>query len=102
MQIQYDLTVGALYISLSDHAVVRTQEIDDNTAIDLDGDGTVVGIEVVSMAHPWPLPDILARYTLPPGEEAQIRAYFLLRESPDPVQELPVISIASPVPASAV
>ena len=101
MRLRYDLNVGALYISLSDQPVTRTQEIDDNTAVDLDADGTIVGIEVISIAHPWPLPEILARYRIPAGEEAQIRTYFRLpaEQVPRGVPE-PKISIVSPAPAT--
>lgn len=97
MRLKYDLNVGALYIGLSDQAVARTSAVDDNTSVDLDAAGTVVGIEVISIEHPWPLSEILARYAIPPGEEAQIRAYFdSLR-----VQELPkILSIARPAPAN--
>ncbi len=31
MQLKYDLNVGALYIKLSDQAVARTRDIDDNS-----------------------------------------------------------------------
>lgn len=76
MRLKYDLNVGALYIRLTDRPVARTREIDDNTLVDLDQDGIVVGIEVVSIEHPWALDDILRDYKIPAGEEAQLRAYF--------------------------
>jgi uncharacterized protein YuzE len=101
MRLKYDLNVRALYISLSDQAVARTRQIGDNTAIDLDAAGVVVGIEVISVDHPWPLREILAGYRLPAGEEAKIRAYFqpsppvTVRGSrPDTPQEAPALSIA--------
>ena len=101
MRLKYDLNVRVLYISLSDQAVARTREIDDNTAIDLDEAGNIVGIEVISVDHPWPLSEILAEYKLPAGEEAQISAYFF-RPSPgsERIQESPKISIAPPAPVS--
>ena len=71
MQLEFDLNVGALYIRLSDAKVARTREAGDNAAVDLDTAGGVVGIEVISTAHPWPLADILASYDIPAGEEAQ-------------------------------
>ncbi len=76
MRLKYDLNVGALYVRLSDKPVVRTRDVDDNTMIDLDADGEVIGIEVVSITHRWPLDDILHKYKIPAGEEAQLRAYF--------------------------
>ena len=77
MRLKYDLDVGALYIRLTDRSVARTRELDDNTLVDLDADGGVIGIEVVSIAHPWALSDILRDYTISADEQAQLRAYFL-------------------------
>jgi uncharacterized protein YuzE len=95
MRLSYDLNVGALYISLSDQPVAHTEEIDDNTNVDLGAGGAVVGIEVISIAHPWPLPDILVRYDIPASERAQLQVYF-----PHAAQTTPQISVASPAPAA--
>jgi uncharacterized protein YuzE len=97
MQLEYDLNVGALYIRLSDQSVARTRSVDDNTAVDLDDEGRVVGIEVISIAHPWPIADILDGYDIPAAEEAQLRVYF-----PHAVAVLapPQFSVASPAPAA--
>lgn len=95
MQLEYDLNVGALYIRLSDGEVARTREAGDNAAVDLDSTGGVVGIEVISVAHPWPLSDILAAYKVPDGEVAEIRAYFRPQEdTPMVQQESPKLGIA--------
>lgn len=76
MRLDFDLTAGALYISLSDHDVARTQVVDDNTCVDLDADGVVVGIEVIAVDYPWPVDEVLGNYRFPDGEAAWIRAYF--------------------------
>jgi uncharacterized protein YuzE len=99
MQLEFDLNVGALYIRLSDAEVARTRDAGGNAAVDLDNAGGVVGIEVISAAHPWPLTEILATYTIPPGEEAQLRSYFQPHDMSPARQESPKISIASPAPA---
>jgi uncharacterized protein YuzE len=93
MQLKYDLTVGALYVRLSDEPVTRTLEIDDNTFVDLDGDGDIVGIEVISIEHPWALADILRDYDIPPFEQAQLLSYFQPGNI-GPVLESPAISMA--------
>ena len=102
MQLEYDLDTGALYINLSDAEIARTREAGDNAAVDLDAAGGVVGIEVISIAHPWPLADILDAYRIPAGEEAQIRAYFGLAVQGTPPRRLesPTLSIAAPAPAA--
>jgi uncharacterized protein YuzE len=76
MELKYDLNVGALYIRLADQAVARTREIDDNTVVDIDADGGVIGIEVISIGHPWALDDVLRDYAIPAAAAAQLRAYF--------------------------
>lgn len=97
MKLEYDLNAGALYIRLSDAEIARTVEAGDNAAVDLDARGGVVGIEVISMGYPWPLPDILATYSISPQEVAEIRAYFCIGKSP--AQQHPEISTGSPAPA---
>lgn len=92
MRLKYDLNAGALYIRLSDRAVTRTREIDDNTFVDLDEDAGVVGIEVISIAHPWPLDDILRDHRIPAAEASQLRAYFQPSLS-GATQEAPALSI---------
>lgn len=77
MQLEYDLNVGALYISLSDQPVAATEEAGDNANIDLGHDGRVVGIEVISAEHRWPLARILAKYQIDPADAAQLSAYFM-------------------------
>lgn len=94
MRLSYDLNVRALYIGLGDQAVARTVEVDDNTNVDLGKDGGLVGIEVISIDHPWSLPQILARYAIPQGEAAQLLAYFAR-----PVQAAPEVSITRRPPA---
>lgn len=99
MRLEFDLNVGALYIRLSDAEIARTQEAGDNAAVDLDAAGGVVGIEVISAARPWPLTDILALYSIPGEEAAQLMLYFQPLGMPLARQESPKISIARPAPA---
>lgn len=92
MRLKYDLNAGALYIRLSDLDVARTGEVDDNTFVDLAGDESVVGIEVISTAHRWAFDDVLRDYGIPAAEAAQLRAYF--RPSmPGTAQEAPALSM---------
>jgi len=95
MRLKYDLNVGALYVSLADGTVARTQDIDDNTSVDLDDAGAVVGIEVISIAHPWALDGILRAYSVPAAEAAQLRAYFQ-PVAPGTILEVPAMSIEVP------
>ena len=76
MQLEFDLSVGALYVRLADGPVVRTVELDDNTNVDVAGDGTVVGIEVVDVDLPWQLDGVLDSFSIPQAEVDQLRLYF--------------------------
>lgn len=76
MFLEYDLTVGALYIRLADGKVARTRELDDNTMVDVDEAGNVLGVEVVSADCPWALTEVLAMEGISAAAKAQMQAYF--------------------------
>ena len=65
MRLKYDLDVGALYIRLTDAGVARTREVDDNTVVDLDASGGVVGIR--SSQSLIPGPSKMSSVTFPSG-----------------------------------
>jgi uncharacterized protein YuzE len=49
MKIRYDTSIGAAYITLKDDVTVRaTKSITDSVLIDLDTDGQVIGVELLS------------------------------------------------------
>jgi uncharacterized protein YuzE len=103
MQLSYDMNARALYISLSNEAVARTAEVDDNTNVDVDQAGRVVGIEVISIDHAWPVERILAskKYEISPDERQQLVSYFMATSasvSTPPAD--PTIGIAPPAPAA--
>ena len=98
MRLKYDLNIGALYVRITDQPVARTREVDDNTFVDLDKDGGVIGIEVISIAHPWALSRILHDYDITAAEAAQLRAYFSPAEI-GPGQEAPAVSMRRNAPA---
>ena len=109
MRLKYDLDAGALYIKLTDERVGRTREIDDNTNVDLDASGDVVGIEVISITHRWPLAEILGRFAIPPEDAAQLLAYFYVPTGtavqavmPSPaMSQPPTVEVAAPAPGRA-
>jgi uncharacterized protein YuzE len=59
---EYDRDADALYIRLSDHKVARTTEIDANRMLDLDEQGSAVGLEVLSPATNLTIAPIARRY----------------------------------------
>ncbi len=49
MKVNYDELADALYIRLTDHSVLRSQKINEHVALDLDEQGQVIGIEILSV-----------------------------------------------------
>lgn len=47
MRITYDAEADAMYIKFRETEVDHTQEINENTIIDFDKDGQVIGVEVL-------------------------------------------------------
>ncbi len=80
----YDLDANALYITVTDHEVARTTEVDAGTLVDVDAAGFLVGIEVLSPQRCWPLEDILGRFRVAEADAEQLRVYF-----PYPAQLVP-------------
>lgn len=47
MKIRYDPDADAMYLTLRKDKVARTKEIDDNTIIDFNKSGQVIGVEIL-------------------------------------------------------
>jgi len=47
MRIRYDPEADAMYITLRKDEVDHTKEIDENTIIDFNKDGQVIGVEIL-------------------------------------------------------
>ena len=51
MKIRYDPDADAMYIKLVNRQIVKTKKVDDNTLIDFDSSGNVVGIELLFVSE---------------------------------------------------
>lgn len=51
MKIEYDKEVDALYILFRDVTPTDTADIEDGVTVDLDGDGHIVGIEILDASE---------------------------------------------------
>lgn len=58
MKIEYDRQVDAVYIYLQEKEVVKTIELSDVVRVDLDGEGNLIGIEVLDATQRYSLADI--------------------------------------------
>jgi len=47
MKIRYDKDADAMYIKIRDGKIDKTKKIDDNTLLDMDKDGNLLGIELL-------------------------------------------------------
>jgi len=47
MKIRYDAQADAMYIKVGNGSIEKTKKIDDNTIIDFDKSGNLVGIELL-------------------------------------------------------
>ena len=66
MYLSYDLEANALYVGLaSEGSVARTHTVDEGTMVDVDTQGTVVGVEVINPHREWPINQIKRRFKLP-------------------------------------
>lgn len=73
MRIDIDLTAGAFYITLGGGKVSRTVEVSPTLLVDLTEDGTVAGIDVLTL-DAVPVDEVLAAYPLPDRQAAQLRS----------------------------
>jgi uncharacterized protein YuzE len=58
MKIEYDREVDALYIRLQEKYVARTLEIEEGLNLDLDENGSLIGLEVLDATERYSLADI--------------------------------------------
>jgi uncharacterized protein YuzE len=58
MKIEYDKEVDARYIRIQEKEVARTQEVSDGVNLDFDGEGRLIGLEVLSASKRYSLTDI--------------------------------------------
>jgi uncharacterized protein YuzE len=76
MKFQYDQEADALMITIKDGLVARTEMVDSGTLLDLDQQGTLLGIEVIRPARDWPLDEILSRYEMSEADSQALRALW--------------------------
>lgn len=63
MKITYDKEADAMYIEFLDREFDINKKIDDNTIIDLDKDGNILGIEILNVSKRMPK-DFLSNITV--------------------------------------
>ena len=72
MRFAYDSDANALAVTLGDGAVAQTVEFDSGTLVDLDENGEILTIEVISPARQWPLEEIASAYAIVGDQEKRV------------------------------
>jgi len=54
MKITYDADADAMYIYIVDRDVFKTKKINDNTLVDLDEEGNIIGMEILFVKKRMP------------------------------------------------
>ncbi|MDY6769296.1 MAG: DUF2283 domain-containing protein [Candidatus Nanohaloarchaea archaeon] len=57
MKATYDSEADAMYIHVGEAEVAETEVVDDTTVLDLDEDGTVIGIELLGISQRVSIPE---------------------------------------------
>jgi len=60
MRITYDKNADAVYVYIKDDKVSRSDEITNDTIIDYDRDGKVIGIEILCASSRIPMKELTA------------------------------------------
>jgi len=72
MRYTYDGHVDALYVYVNDHRPVQQIEVGDLTA-DIDSDGKLVGVEVLTTRLGWDPSEVIGRFELDDQVAADLR-----------------------------
>jgi uncharacterized protein YuzE len=60
MRVTYDSEADAIYIKLSEEKFAKVEVVNENTILNLDSEGNVIGIELLFVSHSLPK-DFLSR-----------------------------------------
>lgn len=92
MRFNYDQEADALMINIRDGFVVRSEEVDNGTLLDLDEHGALLAIEVLRPARRWPLAEILESYEVSESDSQTLRALWEDRGRRLPFLREPVLA----------
>jgi uncharacterized protein YuzE len=83
--VTYDRDGHALYLRIDAAAVARSEVLSDGgTVLDLDGEGRVVGVEVLAPGRDWPVDEVIARIGADGADADGIRGVYDARSRYSP------------------
>jgi len=59
MKIEYSKAADALYVSFKQAEVAKSKEVEEGVVIDLDGEGHLIGIEILDASVRVGIPDLV-------------------------------------------
>jgi uncharacterized protein YuzE len=69
MRVRVDHKADAIYLNLTDHEIVESEEIADGIVADYDAEGRIVGLEILDASRRTGDPAVLRQFSfdLPPA-----------------------------------
>lgn len=61
MDVKLDMVADAVYLNMTKERIAKTVKVEDRLLIDLDGEGRMVGMEILEASHQGQLVDNLKR-----------------------------------------
>ncbi|MGI5273142.1 DUF2283 domain-containing protein [Nonomuraea sp. CA-218870] len=76
MRFDYDMDADALYVTITREPVAATHPIEDLTSVDVDAEGSPVGIEVIAPVRAWAIDKVLTRYQIADDDRDLLLAHY--------------------------
>ena len=69
MRVRVDHKADAVYLNLTDHEIVESEEVADGIVVDYDAEGRIVGLEILDASRRTGDPGVLKQFSfdLPPA-----------------------------------
>ena len=104
MRWEFDFDSGALYVGFTERPIDRQEETADGVLVDLDADGRVVGLEVLSAWAPFDWRSIVRDYRVEEEDAESLEflamALLTLLSKPRRAPSAPLVSESSPTESS--
>lgn len=63
MRVRVDHQADAVYLNLTDHEIVESEEVADGIVVDYDAEGRIVGLEILDASRRTGDPSVLKQFS---------------------------------------
>jgi len=63
MRVRVDRQADAVYLNLTDHEIVESEEVADGIVVDYDAEGRIVGLEILDASRRTGDPSVLKQFS---------------------------------------